>query len=91
MLAVGRTKGTSDGGNGLLSYTTNEAVHIYSKEWGENKELWGVAIENRRGYILKTDVQVDNVLRQDLPYIVPTELRAKPREISFMECRNIGR
>jgi hypothetical protein len=75
LLGVGRTTGqSSTGEKGMLSYSTNQVVHIFSKEAGENTDLWGVIIGGKRGYMDNGDVEVDRVYRKELQYIVPTEL-----------------
>lgn len=58
----------------ILSFPTNAKTLIYSKSAGSNKDLWGVEISGKRGYVPKIHIQETKVLMKNLKYTVDTEL-----------------
>lgn len=55
---------------GLLSFNVNEKVTVYSKEAGKRKDLWGVEINGKHGYVSKSFIKEYKVLHKDLQYEV---------------------
>ncbi|XP_063614316.1 uncharacterized protein LOC134787484, partial [Penaeus indicus] len=60
----------------ILSFPVNTEVTVYSKEAGTNKDLWGVEIKGKRGYVPKRYLRETKVFVKKLEYEVPTELGA---------------
>ncbi|ROT72335.1 putative transport and Golgi organization protein 1 [Penaeus vannamei] len=58
----------------ILSFPVNTEVTVYSKEAGTNKDLWGVEIKGKRGYVPKRYLRETKVFVKKLEYEVPTEL-----------------
>merc|ERR1711976_1155823 len=58
---------------GMLSFSNNKPVKIFSKGAGSNPDLWGVMIDGRRGYVNKGHVQETRVHHKNLEFKVPTE------------------
>ncbi|XP_069950207.1 uncharacterized protein [Cherax quadricarinatus] len=57
----------------ILSFPINAEVTVYSKEAGSRKDLWGVEIKGKRGYVPKRYIRENKILIKDLKYEVPTE------------------
>ncbi|XP_042212360.1 transport and Golgi organization protein 1-like isoform X2 [Homarus americanus] len=57
----------------ILSFPVNAEVTVYSKEAGERKDLWGVKIKGKRGYVPKQYIREKKIFKIDLDYEVPTE------------------
>ncbi|XP_047497742.1 uncharacterized protein LOC125044826 [Penaeus chinensis] len=60
----------------ILSFPVNTEVIVYSKEAGTNKDLWGVEIKGKRGYVPKRYLRETKLFVKKLEYEVPTELGA---------------
>lgn len=59
---------------GVLSFKPNEHVKIFSKSAGSNLNLWGVEINNKRGYVPKEYVRETKVITKNLSHLVNTEV-----------------
>uniref|UniRef100_A0A0P6DBE0 Transport and Golgi organization protein n=1 Tax=Daphnia magna TaxID=35525 RepID=A0A0P6DBE0_9CRUS len=58
----------------VLSFNAGDEVIIYSKEAGQNKELWGAEVRGKRGYIPKRLVREMRIFLRNPSHTVPTEL-----------------
>ncbi|XP_057372528.2 transport and Golgi organization protein 1-like isoform X1 [Daphnia carinata] len=58
----------------VLSFNAGDEVTIYSKEAGQNKELWGAEVRGKRGYIPKRLVREMRIFLRNPSHTVPTEL-----------------
>ncbi|XP_078048255.1 transport and golgi organization 1 isoform X2 [Augochlora pura] len=59
--------------DGFLTFDTNIEVIVYSKEAGTRKDLWGIEVDGKRGYVSKTFLRESKVYHKDLKYEVPIE------------------
>lgn len=59
---------------GLLSFKQNEIVKIFSKSAGNNTNLWGVEINNKRGYVPKELIRETKIITNNLSHLVDTEI-----------------
>ncbi|XP_076065514.1 transport and golgi organization 1 isoform X3 [Oratosquilla oratoria] len=57
----------------ILSFPNNADVLIYSKDSGDNKDLWGVQIRGKRGYAPKKFIRELKILKRNPSYVVPTD------------------
>ncbi|XP_076641370.1 transport and golgi organization 1 [Halictus rubicundus] len=59
--------------DGMLSFDINVLVKVYSKEAGTRKDLWGVEINGKRGYVPKSLLREHKVFQKHLKHEVPVE------------------
>ncbi|XP_043277242.1 transport and Golgi organization protein 1 isoform X3 [Venturia canescens] len=57
----------------ILSFESNIDVTVFSKAAGKRKDLWGVEINGKRGYIPVNMIKEKRVLKKNLIHKVPTE------------------
>ncbi|XP_033224604.1 transport and Golgi organization protein 1-like isoform X2 [Belonocnema kinseyi] len=66
----------------ILSFRTNVDVKVFSKGAGKRPDLWGVEILGKRGYVPRNHIREYKVLKKQLNFEVPTELKSEtiPKE-----------